>query len=282
MRCAEDLVLVECLKGEAHYSAWQRTGEVCDAIVAMGLHQGNPRDADTPFWLSEMRRRLFVSAYGRDKAVATFLGRPPRLSYRYCRIELPLDLGDSDILLEGAELDAALSALDVNGWNTGGYFGRTTWLRAWAQHCRIREDILEIALGSGDDDITLRAEQIRLDLQRLQRSYPEFMRLSIADALERSPGTHLSPAVAKKRYRGNAVFTLCVHAGIGYTEFLLQRSLINRKLGTTADLIPVSRRILSLVLIAQSKNDYFRDFRTDLIYLVCDTRLRIIFSLACH
>lgn len=31
----EDLVLVESLKGDAHYAAWQRTGEVCDAIIAM-------------------------------------------------------------------------------------------------------------------------------------------------------------------------------------------------------------------------------------------------------
>lgn len=31
-----DLVLVGCLKGDAHYAAWQRTGEFLDCVVAMG------------------------------------------------------------------------------------------------------------------------------------------------------------------------------------------------------------------------------------------------------
>ena len=52
---------------------------------------------------------------------------------------------DDELLLEGPELEQAISKLDSNGWNTSGYVSRTTWLRVWVQHCRIREDILEIA-----------------------------------------------------------------------------------------------------------------------------------------
>lgn len=84
----EDLVLVESLKGDAHYAAWQRTGEVCDAIIAMvrrpafmnhlsvqetyygstqGLHQGNKRDPDTPFFLTELRKKIFVSFVPADE-----------------------------------------------------------------------------------------------------------------------------------------------------------------------------------------------------------------------
>lgn len=84
----EDLVLVESLKGDAHYAAWQRTGEVCDAIIAMvrtpalmnqlsipqtdlgstqGLHQGNKRDPDTPFFLTELRKKIFVSFVSADQ-----------------------------------------------------------------------------------------------------------------------------------------------------------------------------------------------------------------------
>lgn len=268
----EDLVLVECLKGDAHYAAWQRTGEVCDAIVAMGLHQGNNVDADTPFFLSELRKKIFISTYGRDKQVATFLGRPPRLSYRYCKMEPPLDLSDDQLFLEGAELEAVLSQLDSNGWNTSGNLCRTTWQRVWFQHCRVREDILEIALGSDDEDVSYKSEQIRQKLQRLHASYPTFMSVQPEDVLNCSDvtlGTGFGFARSERNMRQvNAIFTLCIHTGIAHTEFLLQRAIINRKNADYKELIPVSRRILKLVLLAQSRRDFFRDFQGDLIYLV--------------
>lgn len=97
----------------------------------MGLHQGSRADAETPFFLSEMRKKMFISAYGHDKVVATFLGRPPRLSHRYCKMDVPLDMSDDQLCLEGAELEAVLSSLDSNGWNTNGNLYRTTWLRVW-------------------------------------------------------------------------------------------------------------------------------------------------------
>lgn len=169
-----------------------------------------------------MRKKIFTSAYGRDKVVATFLGRPPRLSHRYCKMEYPLDLSDEELVLEGPELDAVLSRLDANGWNTDGRFNRTTWMRVWFQHCAIRENILEIALGSGDEDISLKAEQIRLKLQNLHDSYPDFARVPPEEMLNRSD-TYVNAAYGsggtdrsgKALRQVNATFALCIHAGIG-------------------------------------------------------------------
>ena len=268
----EDLVLVECLKGDAHYATWQRTGEVCDAIVALGLHQGNRVNAETPFFLAELRKKMFISAYGRDKQIATFLGRPPRLSYRYCKMEPPLDLSDEQLWLQGPELDAHLSQLDSNGWNTSGNLCRNTWLRVWFQHCRIREDILEIALGSEEEDVSYKSEQIHLELQRLHASYPAFMSVTPEETLNSSDvqvGPGFGFARSEKNMRQlNALFTICIHAGIAHTEFLLQRAMINRRNAGYKELIPISRKILKLVLLAQSRRDFFRDFQGDLIYLV--------------
>ena len=254
------------------YAAWQRNGEVCDAIIAMGLHQGNQVDSQTPFFLAQTRKKIFISAYGHDKSIASFLGRPPRLSHRYCKIEMPLDLSDDELFLEGAELEAALARLDANGWNTSGNVSRTTWQRVWSHYSRIREDILEIALGSGEDDISLQAEQIRLKLQHLDQSLPDFMKTSPEDILATcdsylgvTSGFGRSEQ-AKKQV--NAMFTLCIHAGIVQTQFLLQRALINRQRTDTKELIPISRRMLRLVLLAQSKRDFFRDFQGDLVFLV--------------
>ncbi|KAI5357037.1 hypothetical protein Slin14017_G123580 [Septoria linicola] len=268
----EDLVLVECLKGDAHYAAWQRTGEVCDAIVAMGLHQGNKVDSETPFFLAELRKKIFISAYGHDKTMASFLGRPPRLSHRYCKMEAPLDLSDDELFSEGPELEAAVSKLDSNGWNTGGHLHRNTWLRVWFQHCRIREDILEIALGSDEEDIAYQAEKVRVKMERVLNSFPDFMRIPPEQVLSES-STYLSIGFALGKTKEatrqvNAIFVLCIHTGIVHTDFLLQRAMVSRLRTDTKQLIPISRRMLKLVLLAQSKKDFFRDFQGDLIYLL--------------
>lgn len=254
------------------YVAWQRTGEVCDAIVALGLHQGNRVDSETPFFLAELRKRIFISAYGHDKALASFLGRPPRLSYRYCKLDMPLDLSDDQLLLEGEELQQVLDNLDSGGWNTAGVLHRTTWQRVWFQECRIREDILEIALGSDEIDVSCQADRIREKLARLHASYPNFMNVTPEEALHRTDGNLEGCLVFGSRetskFQINAIFTLIVHAGLIYTDFLLQRALVTRQHTNTKELILASRRMLSIVLLAQSRKDIFRDFQGDLVYLV--------------
>lgn len=268
----EDLILVECLKGEAHYAAWQRTGELLDAIVAMGLHQGNKEGPETPFFLAQLRKKIFVSAYGHDKVMATFMGRPPRLSHKYCKMEMPLDLSDDEVFSEGDELQHALSNLDEQGWNTGGKLHRNTWQRIWFQNCRTREDILEIALGSSEDeeDIAYKAEKVKTQMERLQGSFPDFMNITPEQVFEDRLGAGISFGTTKKsaKMHVNALFVIAIHTGFVHTEFLLERAMVNRLRKDTKKLIPVARRMLKLVLLAQLKKDVFRDFQGDLIYMV--------------
>lgn len=190
-------------------------------------------------------------------------------------MEAPLDLSDEQRLLQGAELDAALANLDDKGWNVTGNLNRSTWQRVWFQHCRIREDILEVALGSGDEDISKTAEQIRFKLERMHESYPSFMRVSPEELLSRSDlyvakgfGSISMGNKEPMTRQINAIFTLCIHAGIIHTEFLLQRALVNRMRKDTKELIPISKRMLGLVLLAQSNRDFFRDFQGELVYMV--------------
>lgn len=65
----------------------------------------------------------------------------------------------------------------------------------------------------------------------------------------------------------NAIFTLCIHAGLVQTEFLLIRTQVNRRLLDYKDIIPVARRLLGIALLAHSRRDFFRDFQGDLLYL---------------
>ncbi|PPJ54981.1 hypothetical protein CBER1_05643 [Cercospora berteroae] len=264
----EDLILVECIKGDAHYAAWQRTGEVCDAVVAMGLHQGNKPDAHTPFFLSELRKKIFISAFGHDKTIATFLGRPPRLSHRYCKMESPLDLSDEEVVSEGADLQAALSQLDENGWNTSGHLHRNTWLRVWFKQASLREEILEIALGTDEEDIAQQTEQVRVKMERLHKSLPDFMCITPEQVLSEG-NTYLGMGFPVNRVKdATRLVHFCIHTGLAHTEFLLQRAMVSRLRTDTKKLIPIARRMLKMVLLAQSKKEFFRDFQGDLIYLL--------------
>lgn len=191
-------------------------------------------------------------------------------------MEVPLDLSDEQLFLEGAELDAAIAQLDATGWNKTGNVNRTTWRRAWFEYCRIREDILEIALGSGEEDISHQVGQVRSRLDRVSNVNPEFMKLTPEQVLG-STESHLKFAASWKQSEQsmrqvNAVFTVMIQVGIIHTEWLLQRALINRKRADPKDLIPISRRMLAITLLTYAKRDYFRDFQADIAYSVSTSR----------
>jgi hypothetical protein len=87
--------------------------------------------------------------------LATYLGRPPHTSYRYCIRQPSHELSDDEVCSEGVELALALSRLE-HGNQISKRPYRTSWRRAWSQHVFIRELILEVAIGPGTDDIDVR------------------------------------------------------------------------------------------------------------------------------
>lgn len=117
-----------------------------NAIMALGWHQ-EVNSKGLPFFLVEIRKRLVASAFAHDKWLAAFLGRPPRLSYRYCVVQLPLDLTDQQLLSHGPDLEAALATLDSEGWSKGTRVQRRTWTRAWVQYC-VRSILLLCTINS--------------------------------------------------------------------------------------------------------------------------------------
>lgn len=128
------------------------------AIFALGLHQ-EPKEPDrAPFFLKEMRRRTFWFAYICDKNFATFLGRPPMINSNFCYREMPLDLENADMALNGSELQRVLANLNADGWSGDKRTSQTAWLRASAICCKFREEILEISLGANTVDFYIRAQ----------------------------------------------------------------------------------------------------------------------------
>lgn len=113
--------LIYALKGNRHYAAYRACGEASSAVVAMGLHQNARANEQVPFFLAEIRKSSFLTAYFQEIGLAVNLGRPPRLSYRYCHMEAPLDLTGTQLSKSGDDLAAMLaSCLDSDGYNTAG------------------------------------------------------------------------------------------------------------------------------------------------------------------
>lgn len=68
---------------------WRRVGDVISSIMALGYHEDLSKKADTPVFLTELRKTAFARIYSLDKNSSLFLGRPPRLSKRFCHFQLP-------------------------------------------------------------------------------------------------------------------------------------------------------------------------------------------------
>lgn len=122
-------------------------------MYALGLHQNERTTKEAPFYLAELRRRTFHAAYGLDVTMATFLGRPPHLQEHFSDCPQPLDLSDEQILLSGPDLEAALSQLDCDGWNTKSKMYMSTYIRVRYKLTKTRERVLHLCLGHQKDNL---------------------------------------------------------------------------------------------------------------------------------
>jgi chromatin structure-remodeling complex subunit RSC3/30 len=132
-------------------------GELSTTVFALGLHQDS--SAKAPFFLVELRRRTMVAAFAVDKMLATFLGRPPLISWRYCNILMPLDLSMEEIVAEPVIRNAAIAALDENsGWNREGSLQKGAWARIALITSILREKVLEMSLSWQTENLSQRVE----------------------------------------------------------------------------------------------------------------------------
>ncbi|KAF4294711.1 hypothetical protein KXW44_009242 [Aspergillus fumigatus] len=167
-------VLVHHTYGTGDYRTWQKLGDLTTILFALGLHQAGD-DKNTPFFLSELRKRVMVGAYGMDKDLALFLGRPPRICKQYCNIQSPLDLTWEELIAPPTVRQAALQKLDAQGWNTEGKLGSGARARTVHLACLIREDILELSIGQGRDNVEEHAERVLKRARQWRSELPAFL-----------------------------------------------------------------------------------------------------------
>jgi hypothetical protein len=110
-----------------------------------GLHRLPASNELNP--LTEFRNSLSTSLYLLDKMEGIFSARPPSLTRFYCTYRIPLDLSEDDLYGSPETLQAAVSNLDDEGWNTSGAIHISTVLRARCLLTPIWEELLEMTLG---------------------------------------------------------------------------------------------------------------------------------------
>ncbi|KAJ5662675.1 hypothetical protein N7462_011601 [Penicillium macrosclerotiorum] len=141
----ENLQLATCFEGDASLGVWRRLGDLATDLLALGLNREATYSVDlAPFFLSECRRRFFVTDYYLDKLFAMIFNRPPRITARYADCKLPLDLSDDDIFASTPEkLEQAKSNLSEDGWNMDENYRTATWARMRYVLSQFREEIVE-------------------------------------------------------------------------------------------------------------------------------------------
>lgn len=243
------------------YENWKKTSALAAALQCANLHEEIRVDDNTPFFIAELRKRLFICAYNNDKTSAAFAGRPPKLTRLYCRLQIPLDLTDAQTMSEGAELEAAVRELDEEGWNQEGVVQRSTFARISAANALITEDILEISLGClPQEEIVRRAAVIEARALKCWEDLPDFLRIDINNpcSSDRSPLELL--------------FLVLIRLTNLDHHFLLQRILSKkvdlRSTNPNMNLLSVSSEIFRVVVMMVDNKDYFRDFQIDFIQIL--------------
>jgi hypothetical protein len=261
--------LVEWVRGDVSAEAWTRFSDVCNVAVELGLHREKRVDARTPFFLCELRIRLFGAIYVHDKYVSTYLGRPPHISYRHCVIQLPTDLCDDDICSNQTDLLNTLANLN-GGYARSGQLGRATLRRATTGHFIIREEILEILLGNPQDDVSDRIHQIRDKIVRSTEEMPSFIRLDPEELLDKVwSGRPVEIPGRKVTWQPlDVILVVTFHCNLRYTNFLLERAFVRRSKVDPSKLIVAARSLLDLTMKTTSGSGFLHGFHLYRVELV--------------
>ncbi|KAF2847368.1 hypothetical protein T440DRAFT_403541 [Plenodomus tracheiphilus IPT5] len=243
------------------YEINKKTAALSAAAVCCNLHREIKVDEQTPFFIAELRKRLFICGYANDKRVAISAGKPPTLTRHYCQLQVPLDLTDAQMMSEGLDLETAVHDLDEEGWNQRSIIQRCTYARLNATNALIAEEILEITLGHlTQEEIMRRAREIEAKTNKCWADLPSFLRINIEDPWN------------SKRSRFEVICLAVIRLGHLEHHFLLQRT-ISKTAGFGPDnpnvnLLPVCDEIFRFVLLMVENKDYFRDYQTDYIQML--------------
>ncbi|KAL2061076.1 hypothetical protein VTL71DRAFT_9128, partial [Oculimacula yallundae] len=251
----KNFILQTVLSGDASLVVWRQLGDLVSSSTALGLH----RQIDTgrpPSYLSETKKRLFTVIFCFDKGSALLTGRPPALSYRYTRFELPLDLSEEVLVQGGQVLQDAVAKLDENGWNQEGQIYNSTATRAHGMFSQVLNEVLELSLG--DKDICT-AENIDYLMGRIQTIYnnlPSFYSFKLSDL-----GT---PSCSDRKFWRR----LCLRLIMLEYRLLLERLAHKEGFLSGQSMVDCAREMLELTVLLWVQRDRFTEHHHDFDWML--------------
>ncbi|KAH7203247.1 hypothetical protein BKA60DRAFT_527185 [Fusarium oxysporum] len=161
-------VLHAWMHGETSLPYWKFHAETVAMLTFSGLHDNRSKSSQNVSSVpTEIRRRIGCQIFIVDKFLATFVGRPPLLTRKFCSIKSPLDLEESALLSDKETSQRQSRRLDRDGWNTDGRIYSSSLLRVRMMIALVRDEILEVVLAqdthsSITDIMTLKEKQLEL------------------------------------------------------------------------------------------------------------------------
>ncbi|KAL4875422.1 hypothetical protein BJY04DRAFT_232680 [Aspergillus karnatakaensis] len=233
-----NVLLSSFLFGDASNNLYHRFSEFVAELFIMGFHRLESSPPEVPFSILETRKRIFAFAVTRDKSLATFLGRPPRIGNDFCDRAMPLDLDDDEITLQGSQLQAVLQGSGDGGWRDiigrGEIIRQSSFLRLRYQQAELQEKVLCLSLGNRGPSFSTKLRELYNTYQAGWDDIPSQYRY------QTSSWTAWSPQLC--------VTLLVIHLQYLYSGFQIERMLLQDGQVPIACLLETSMKLLSGVL----------------------------------
>ncbi|KAK9413679.1 hypothetical protein SUNI508_11760 [Seiridium unicorne] len=241
----ETFILHSLVDGDQSYQSWRRLGDVASSLFALGYHQQMEKAPSVPDFLHNLRRSVFAQAYSADKNVSIFLGRPPRISKKFCRFNL----------LKHHCTEAQPNTSEPQWWNQGSIFDYMLDIQ-WSALCAtLKEDILLLFEAEEGSERDRNAGAIQADAERHWSSLPLEFRLEGPLRLCNQP-----PVIRD--------FMLSARLNHLHVLFLLRLALSHQKPQSDPGLIKVSAEILTLIAEALMQKDQLVNSGISLVWKV--------------
>jgi hypothetical protein len=157
------LLAIYSLRAPKGPGAWTYIGLAMRTCIDLGLHRRTPHKRYS-ILESEMRKRIFWTAYCLDRQISIILGRPFAISDRDIDVELPLDVDES--VQDTATFESAQAAFNTNPGQTPAY---STSLSCFIHICRLRriESQIQQTVYRVDESSPATEQEIESFIQQL-------------------------------------------------------------------------------------------------------------------
>ncbi|EME78214.1 uncharacterized protein MYCFIDRAFT_145138 [Pseudocercospora fijiensis CIRAD86] len=246
----ENFIAHSMVDGDQSYNSWRRLGDVASSLFALGYHEQADLDPECPPFLQNLRRAAFARAYSADKNVSIFLGRPPRISQKYCQIERVIaDLSVTAIGTVSTQQSVATLSLG----QPFDYILETWWTASCAT---LKEQVLDLTKNFDSETKANKAQDISAKALTLWNSLPSPHRLE-------------SPLyLCNTRSPVERDFLVSARLNHLHILFLLEVTLLPRAYDPGIELVKISAKMLHVAAEAIVMKQHLANSGTGLVWKI--------------